>query len=428
MLQGSLENFELADVLGLLSSTRKSGRLRLTGDRGTGSLWLENGELVNGIVGVRTDASIEEMVFELMRFTAGDFSFSLDERAIQAGDPESVPDVVDRATARLQEWYEIEAVVPSLAHIVSPAAQLPADEVRITSRDWQALLASGQGTTVGAMCTALHLGEVDGSREVKYLVDRGLLVVDAPPSPSDRGETMVDHVAQDEPIPAYHEPARDEPVPAEPVYEEPVYQEPVYAEAEHAEAGHDEAQFEQLEQEPVEQFAPLAEAVIDFGNTGSSHGAPRAIDFSTPVDDEGFVFDQMPEDAGFAEPEYEDAYASGSLDLPPSGIARAGVGVPNPATVEQSTPEWTPNWGTPVPAAPTPGPMPAPPAALSGAAMPPPPPPPAPPAAVLDPIGVAEQTRAAVIDQGFATPFADDEPSADEGGGSLLMRYLKSER
>ena len=40
-LQGTLETFALPDVLRLLASTHKTGRLRLTGAAGSGSLWLD---------------------------------------------------------------------------------------------------------------------------------------------------------------------------------------------------------------------------------------------------------------------------------------------------------------------------------------------------------------------------------------------------
>ena len=45
-LQGTLDTFALPDVLRLLASTRKTGRLRITADRGSGSIWLDGGSVV----------------------------------------------------------------------------------------------------------------------------------------------------------------------------------------------------------------------------------------------------------------------------------------------------------------------------------------------------------------------------------------------
>ena len=44
-LQGTLDTFALPDVLRLLAATKKTGRLRITGGRGTGSVWATAGEI-----------------------------------------------------------------------------------------------------------------------------------------------------------------------------------------------------------------------------------------------------------------------------------------------------------------------------------------------------------------------------------------------
>ena len=45
-LSGTLDTFALPDVLRLLASTAKSGRLRVSGNRGSGSVWVTDGEVV----------------------------------------------------------------------------------------------------------------------------------------------------------------------------------------------------------------------------------------------------------------------------------------------------------------------------------------------------------------------------------------------
>ncbi|MDA3038582.1 MAG: DUF4388 domain-containing protein [Actinomycetota bacterium] len=362
----------MSDVLGLLSSTRKSGRLRLTGDRGTGSLWLEDGALVNGIIGVETDAPLEEMVFELMRFTAGDLSFSADERPVQAGEPQAVMEVVEGAIARLEEWRSIEAVVPSLAHIVRPISELPADEMTISRRDWVVLLAAGPGAPVGSVCTALELGEIDGSREVKLLVDRGLLVVaqpvdaqvierssftaedagvitDAPGSGlaypfegTDIGETEIAHSEA-----------------ADTGFESTGFESTGFESTGFDEAETTEDHYEPSSSEPSS-FDAGVDTAIEFGTTDGAAASSRSIDFGPPIppaplgdeqrgffgtaaNDEGFVFDQMPEDAGFT--------GAAPADFPrpaPPGFAHAGLGVPGAGWAEERRANPTPSdWSTP---------------------------------------------------------------------------------
>ncbi len=187
MLQGSLDNFGLDEVLGLLADTAKTGRMRITGDRGSGSLWLASGQLI-GSEASRADAGgpFDETMFELLRFTTGNFSFNSDEMPPEPGEDTPVAGVLEAAFERLSQWREIEAVVPSLAHVIAPVSTLPAPEMTITSAEWDLLMAIGAGIEVGAVCEHFGLGEVEGSRRVKLLVERSLITIAPPRSPPPR--------------------------------------------------------------------------------------------------------------------------------------------------------------------------------------------------------------------------------------------------
>ena len=54
-LQGTIDAFPLTDVLHLLSTSARSGRLVLDGDRGAATIWLEEGNVIGG--GPRVAAS-----------------------------------------------------------------------------------------------------------------------------------------------------------------------------------------------------------------------------------------------------------------------------------------------------------------------------------------------------------------------------------
>ena len=71
-LQGTLETFALPDVLRLLASTKKTGAYRLDGDRGTGRLWLEDGQVIGGEFEGSATTDANEVAFELLRFSDGD--------------------------------------------------------------------------------------------------------------------------------------------------------------------------------------------------------------------------------------------------------------------------------------------------------------------------------------------------------------------
>ncbi len=180
-LQGTLDTFSLPDVLRLLATTSKTGRLRIEGDRGQGSVWLTGG----GIVDADADRAIDgtptdEVIFELLRFGSGSFAFDGDDKPTQATDPEEVDAVLRRANSLLSEWSELETVVPSLEHEVNLSNDLSVDEVTINADRWRSLVAVASGRTVGELATSLRLTELGVSRAVRDLVDLGVAEVDSP--------------------------------------------------------------------------------------------------------------------------------------------------------------------------------------------------------------------------------------------------------
>lgn len=180
MLQGSLENFALDEVLGLLSSTSKTGQLDIKGDRGNGALLFRDGRLVDGNASFTANGiGIEDVMFELLRYSEGSFTFTA--RDVEASDyDENVVTILGAAENRLMDWRSIEMVVPSLNHMVTPAADLPTEEVTITRAEWSALTTIGAGCPASTVCERLDLGEVEGSRQIKNLAERQLVVISEP--------------------------------------------------------------------------------------------------------------------------------------------------------------------------------------------------------------------------------------------------------
>lgn len=180
MLQGSLDNFALDEVLGLLASTAKTGTLEIKGDRGMGTLALRQGQLVGATTSNTANGEgSEDVLFELLRFAEGTFTFAPGD-VPGTESPRAVPEVLAAAEGRLADWRTIEAVVPSLNHTVSPVPSLPTEEITISRREWSTLIVIGSGCPVATVCSDLDLGEVEGSRQVKVLAERGLVSVGPP--------------------------------------------------------------------------------------------------------------------------------------------------------------------------------------------------------------------------------------------------------
>jgi hypothetical protein len=176
-----LDTFALPDVLRLLASTKKTGCLRLSGDRGEGSVWVDSGSVVAAdSTGSGPDGTTVDVVFELLRYGDGSFSFDAGTTAEHPGAPADVEPLLSQAESQLEEWHEIEKVVPSLDAWVILAGELPADEVTLDSTKWHTIVSIGSGTTVAAIGQALGLPEVAVCRRVKDIVELGLGAVLAP--------------------------------------------------------------------------------------------------------------------------------------------------------------------------------------------------------------------------------------------------------
>lgn len=251
-LQGNIDSFSVVDVLRLLGSSAKSGRLVVDGDRGSGSLWLADGLVTCGTTthpgAAPVGASPGDVLFDLLRFVDGAFVFEADVEPTALAEaagaaPVDVEALIDAAADALREWDEIVAVVPSLRTLLSLTVDLPADTVEVDRDSWSGIVAlasvaaSGGATTVAALASLAGLTELPALRLVRHLVGLGLVEVghEAPEEP--RFEPAFAHTPFDAPLestsvdPPAFEPAAFEPAAFEPAGFEPAGFEPAGFEA-----------------------------------------------------------------------------------------------------------------------------------------------------------------------------------------------------
>ena len=224
-LQGTLDTFELPDVLRLLASTRKSGRLDLHSDRGDGNVWMADGQVVGIAAPGSGTGDLGDGLFELLRAREGDFAFQPGLEPAEAAGPADVEPLLAGAEVQLAEWREIEAVVPSLASWVGLAPELPSPTVTVDADTWRIVAAIGSGMTVAELGDALGLSEVPVSRLVRDLVELGLgSITAAPAAPVQRvAEPVVEPAVEPVVEPVAFEPL-PEPTPAPAPMPEPTYE------------------------------------------------------------------------------------------------------------------------------------------------------------------------------------------------------------
>ena len=437
MLQGSLDDFALDEVLGLLASTSKSGRLRLSGNRGTGSLWLDKGHLTAAEASkIPGRAGVEDVVFEMLRFADGTFSFMIDDVPTEIGSPEQVDFVVQLAQDRLAEWRTIESVVPSLAHTISLADELPGEELEISRSEWKTVIAVGGNATVKPVCEQLGLDEVDGSRRIMQMIQRGLLTISDPADAAKSASTVVVAEAVIPEPSMVAEVASSVALSAEPVEAPaPVFAETVVAQAVVAEAAPVAEVAAPVAEETIVEVTPEAVVVEAVGaETVVAETVPTAEEVFAPI--ETVVADTViAEIAPGALPERpsgaESVLATSASTDFMSAVPAAEVAPVKAAPVAEVEHAQAPASD---PFAPPPGPSPfglntpieAPASSLeteSSEGRPPMPPPPSP--SEIDSFSANLEEE---------SPFESGElldeslTGAKEEGGSILMRYLRNDR
>jgi hypothetical protein len=175
-LEGTLETIALPDVLALLSVTAKTGELRIESRGGVGSVWFDAGRLAGFDVGAHTTAV--DSLFGLLRLDEGHFKFYTGTSPVHAVEPQDVAPVLDEAESRLVQWAGIAAAVPSLYSRLSlqGSAEGP---VTLTADQWQLVATIGGGQSVADVLKTRDLGEFEGCKAVKELVDLRLVHVDS---------------------------------------------------------------------------------------------------------------------------------------------------------------------------------------------------------------------------------------------------------
>lgn len=187
-LSGTLETFSLPDVLRLLASTNKQGRLSVSGDRGTGEVWTDDGSITSARSDRGGCADVHGVVFDLLRYRTGEFAFeACDDLPAPADGAGPVDQVLERAEVLLQEWTDIESVVPSLDIYVRMVAEV-SEAATVTVDRWKVLAAVGSGARAEQVADSLELGEFDACKALHGLILDGLVEI-AEPEPGVETDT-----------------------------------------------------------------------------------------------------------------------------------------------------------------------------------------------------------------------------------------------
>jgi hypothetical protein len=164
VLQGTFETLSLPEVLGLLSSARKTGALWIDAGPISGVAYLEDGHCHAAGAAEQRDpvhsgpallTRMVELCFAVMCQESGSFRFAADDRAPWTCDEQvELSDVLVEVDRLLKQWREILRVIPSLECRPQLLESLQVDELVVDRERWALVVA------------------IDGRRTVRELVQR----------------------------------------------------------------------------------------------------------------------------------------------------------------------------------------------------------------------------------------------------------------
>jgi hypothetical protein len=230
-LEGSLDAFSLPDIFQLLSFTKKSGGLHLARAATRGCVYFRDGAVtgassddgrqalarrlvatvaigdaelnaaveraaVNGIGVARAllDAGAVDLdllrnlvaeqavdaVFDLLRWTEGDFSFNVDEPGPDdVGFALGVEPLVNDARSRLESWDHACRVIPSPETVLALPVALRED-LHVTRGEWAMLALVDGRRNVADLVGLAGRGDFAVVSQLASLIERGLLSVRTP--------------------------------------------------------------------------------------------------------------------------------------------------------------------------------------------------------------------------------------------------------
>ena len=227
-LEGSLDAFSLPDIFQLLSFTKKTGALHISGPA-RGVVWFSTGSVTGAtsdttrpllgrrLVGaglvddVALDAALgasaddpsvglgkalheagavdegvlhelvteqaTDAVFDLLRWSAGDFAFQVDEaNPDDLGVSLPVEEVITEGRSRLETWEGLTKTVPSPDSIVHVILR-QGDGLALAPDEWTLLALTDGHRRVADLVALTGRGEFATVRTLASLVERGLLSI-----------------------------------------------------------------------------------------------------------------------------------------------------------------------------------------------------------------------------------------------------------
>ena len=171
-LRGNLKQISLLDILRMLSSGRRTGRLDIKQAGKSGEIYLERGSIVHGLTGTQIG---EKGVYTLMGWLEGDFVFSPDVAAPESSINVTTEQLLLEAARQSEQWEDIKDIVSSTDSVFGISPSGSTSTVSLKPLEWQVLAQVDGQRSVMEIGEILGLHEFEVARIVYSLTTAGLM-------------------------------------------------------------------------------------------------------------------------------------------------------------------------------------------------------------------------------------------------------------
>jgi hypothetical protein len=196
VLQGTFDTLALPEVLGLLARSQKTGTLWLEAGPATAAIYIADGRCCAAQSGDLTGkvdnaqsllVRVVELCFSASRLEDGAFRFGSEEPPWVCPETVDLEVAIDELARLLEEWRDIQAVIPTLDARVRLADELGVDELVVDRERWALLVAIDGRRTVRELVRKTNRPTLEICHTIVALVDAGALTVAQPTSATVRG-------------------------------------------------------------------------------------------------------------------------------------------------------------------------------------------------------------------------------------------------
>ena len=172
VLRGNLAQLSLLDILKMLSSGKRSGRLDIRQAGKTWEIYLDLGNIVHAVTGTQMG---DKGVYTLMGWLEGDFSFSPNIPSPDQSINTSTEQLMLEASRLAELWEDIKDVLSSTEAVFKISPSGSTNTVSLKPIEWQVLAQINGERSVIEIGEILDLHEFEVARIIYSLASAGLL-------------------------------------------------------------------------------------------------------------------------------------------------------------------------------------------------------------------------------------------------------------